>query len=52
VRASARDAFSLNGHVVLAEEPRFDHGKASQAVSLCDMHAKYVAVMSLADVLS
>ena len=46
------DAFSLNYRVTLAEEGCFDRSEASDAVSLCDMHAKYADVVSTAEVLS
>jgi maleamate amidohydrolase len=52
VRATAVDAFSLNYRVVLAEEGCFDRSEASHAISLCDMHAKYADVLSVAEVLS
>lgn len=52
VRATAVDAFSLNYRVVLAEEGCFDRSEASHAISLCDMHAKYADVVTVADVLS
>jgi maleamate amidohydrolase len=52
VRATVVDAFSLNYRVILAEEGCFDRSEASQAVSLCDMHAKYADVLPMAEILS
>ncbi len=52
VRATVVDAFSLNYRVMVAEEGCFDRSEASHAVSLCDMHAKYADVMTVADILA
>jgi maleamate amidohydrolase len=52
VRATAVDAFSLKYRVTLAEEARFHRSKDSHAVSLCDMHAKFVDVVPTAEILS
>jgi len=52
VRASVIDAFSYNIRVTVAEEGCFDRSKASHAINLCDMHAKYADVVSTADVLA
>lgn len=51
VRASVIDAFSNNLRVTLVEEGCFDRSQASHAINLCDMHAKYADVVSIADVL-
>jgi maleamate amidohydrolase len=52
VRATVVDAFSLNYRVILAEEGCFDRSQASHALSLCDMHAKYADVVSVAEILA
>src|SRR6266571_4551240 len=50
VRATVLDAFSNNFRVTVAEEACFDRSQASHAVNLCDMHAKYADVLSVAEV--
>src|SRR5271169_1889086 len=52
VRATVVDAFSLNYRVILAEEGCFDRSETSNAISLCDMHAKYADVVSTAEILA
>ena len=52
VRATVLDAFSNNFHVALAEEGCFDRSQASHAINLCDMHAKYVDVVTTDQVLA
>ena len=45
VRATAVDAFSRNYHVSVVEDACFDRSEISHAVSLLDLHAKYVDVL-------
>jgi len=49
VRATVVDAFSLNYRVAISEEGCFDRCQASNAVNLCDMHAKYADVTQTAE---
>jgi nicotinamidase-related amidase len=51
VRASVIDAFSYNFRVGVIEECTFDRGKASHAINLFDMHAKYADVVGIDQVL-
>jgi len=46
LRATAVDAFGYGFKVVVVEEATFDRGEVSAAVSLFDMNAKYVDVLS------
>ncbi len=46
IRASAIDAFSYNYRVGVVETGCFDRSQASHAINLCDMDAKYAAVVS------
>lgn len=52
VRATVVDAFSNNLRCTVVEEGCFDRSQASHALSLCDMHAKYADVVSMADALA
>jgi maleamate amidohydrolase len=52
VRATVIDAFSLNFRVIVSEEGCFDRSEASNAINLCDMHAKYADVMKTDDILA
>ena len=45
VRATAVDAFSRNYRVTVVEDACFDRSDVSHAVSLLDLHAKYVDVL-------
>ena len=49
VRATMIDAFSENYRVAVVEEGCFDRSEASHAINLCDMHAKYADVVTLAE---
>lgn len=50
VRATVIDAFSHNLHVAVAEDGTFDRGRASHAVTLFDLDAKYADVMTTAKI--
>jgi len=52
VRATVLDAFSLNYRITLSEEGCFDRSQASNAINLCDMHAKYGDVVKTAEILA
>ena len=51
VRATATDAFSYGFKVVIVNEGVFDRGQASREVSLFDLNAKYLDVISEAEAL-
>ena len=52
VRATVLDAFSLNYRITLSEEGCFDRSQASNAINLCDMHAKYGDVLKTKDIVA
>src|SRR5262249_40633638 len=52
VRATVLDAFSLNYRIALAQEGSFDLSRASPAINLCDMNAKYADVVKTSEVLA
>lgn len=52
VRATVVDAFSANYRVAVAADACFDRLRASHAMSLVDMHAKYADVLATAEILA
>jgi nicotinamidase-related amidase len=51
VRATCVDAFSHNYRVALVEEGCFDRSQASQAMTFCDLNAKYADIVKSEEVL-
>jgi len=51
VRATCVDAFSHNYRVALVEDGCFDRSQASEAMTLCDLNAKYADIVKADEVL-
>ncbi len=52
VRATCVDAFSHNYRVALVEDGCFDRSQASQAMTFCDLNAKYADIVKTEEVIN